>query len=118
MNSIELHPHEPAGDGQFPWREPSSEWKQALPALAVIVVAMTATAAALLVTRHEESAISAIDPPASVNTRQLGAAAACANCGVVESVRAQGPYGHYTIRVRMDDGVMRVVEQRGAVSPG
>ena len=48
----------------------------------------------------------------------LGAAPACRNCGVVESVAATNQHGAFQMRIRMDDGTVRTVEQRGAVAAG
>jgi hypothetical protein len=53
----------------------------------------------------------------------LGAGTACRNCGVVEMVVAI--HGHakpkasgYQMHIRMDDGSVRTVEQRGALAAG
>jgi hypothetical protein len=50
-------------------------------------------------------------------SKLLGAGPACANCGVVESV-AVDQHGGFQMRIRMDDGTLRTVEQRGAVAAG
>jgi ferric-dicitrate binding protein FerR (iron transport regulator) len=53
----------------------------------------------------------------------MGAGAACRNCGIVEMVVAV--HGHamptasgYQMHIRMDDGTVRTVEQRGALAAG
>jgi type IV secretory pathway VirB10-like protein len=56
-------------------------------------------------------------------TQALGGAAACRNCGVVETVVAVHGYAQplpsgYQMHIRMDDGSMRTVEQRGALAAG
>lgn len=54
----------------------------------------------------------------------MGAAAAdCRNCGVVQMVVAVHGYAQrqpsgYQMHIRMDDGTLRTVEQRGALAPG
>lgn len=48
----------------------------------------------------------------------MGSAQACEKCGVVESVRAAKPGDTYQMRIRMDDGSLRTVEQRGALAAG
>ena len=48
----------------------------------------------------------------------LGAGPACASCGVVESVAMVNQSGTFQMRIRMDDGTLRTVEQRGAVAAG
>ncbi len=57
-------------------------------------------------------------------TAVMGAAAAtCSKCGVVETVVAVHGYAKanasgYQMHIRMDDGTVRTVEQRGALAPG
>ncbi len=51
------------------------------------------------------------------------AAIACADCGVVEAVLPVSPpaprhAAAYQMRIRMDDGSLRTVEQRGALAAG
>jgi hypothetical protein len=50
-------------------------------------------------------------------THSAGAAAGCRNCGVVESVAAKHPSA-YQMRVRMDDGTLRSIEQPAAFPAG
>lgn len=51
-------------------------------------------------------------------TSAMGAASACGKCGVVESVLAARPGDGFQMRIRMDDGTLRTVEQRGALAAG
>jgi hypothetical protein len=57
-------------------------------------------------------------------TSVMGAApATCGKCGVVETVVAVHGYAEasasgYQMHIRMDDGTVRTVEQRGALAPG
>ena len=59
------------------------------------------------------------------DTRLMGGAPACMNCGVVENVvavhgRANGKTDAigFLMNIRMDDGTTRMVEQRGALAAG
>jgi hypothetical protein len=118
------------------------------PAFAVGAVAAVAVATAFVVKRAETSppqqAIleparqeqAAVRPPPSEksevvvapplkrpDTSVLGAQAACDQCGVVEMVVAVYDHGKpaprgYQMHVRMDDGSVRTVEQRGAFAAG
>ena len=54
---------------------------------------------------------------AAIASKVLGAGPPCANCGVVESVGVD-QHGGFQMRIRMDDGSLRTVEQRGAVAAG
>jgi hypothetical protein len=60
--------------------------------------------------RHAEAA--------NTHSKALGAGPACRNCGVVESVALASQQGAYQMRIRMDDGTLRTVEQRRAVATG
>ena len=58
-------------------------------------------------------------------TRAMGSAPACANCGVVENVvavhgRVKGKTDAigFLMNIRMDDGTTRMIEQRGALAAG
>jgi hypothetical protein len=55
---------------------------------------------------------------APMSWNALGAGPACRNCGVVESVAPVSHQGAFQMRIRMDDGTLRTVEQRGAVAAG
>ena len=52
------------------------------------------------------------------DTSAMGAAPACGRCGVVESVQAASPGHSFQMRIRMDDGSTRTLEQRGALAAG
>ena len=51
-------------------------------------------------------------------TNAMGSEPACEKCGTVESVRAAKPRDGFQMRIRMDDGSVRTVEQRGALAAG
>ena len=51
-------------------------------------------------------------------TKAMGAAPGCDNCGVVEAVVAARAGEGFQMRIRMDDGSLRTVEQRGALAAG
>jgi hypothetical protein len=53
-----------------------------------------------------------------MRSKALGAGPACRNCGVVESVALASQQGAFQMRIRMDDGTLRTVEQRGALAAG
>ena len=55
---------------------------------------------------------------ANTASKALGAGPACAKCGVVESVAMLGGQRGYQMRIRMDDGSLRTVAQRGALPAG
>jgi hypothetical protein len=55
---------------------------------------------------------------ASGTASAMGGAPACEKCGVVESVLAAKPGDRFQMRIRMDDGTLRTVEQRGALAAG
>lgn len=101
------------------WRERMGQVQSLVPTFAVVTVVATALLATVMVTRDErapEGREAAASPAPRANA--LGAGPACANCGVVESVGAGDLPGGYRIRVRMDDGTVRTVEQRGALAAG
>lgn len=56
--------------------------------------------------------------PARSATRAMGAAPACERCGVVESVAVAAPGQGFRMHIRMDDGTLRTLEQRGALAAG
>jgi hypothetical protein len=105
-----------------------SRWHRArawVPAVAVAAVAAMAVFAAFVVPRFTPG-----DPsptPAAVAAHDLleqarktvGAAPACRDCGVVQSVEAlaRDPAA-YRMQIRMDDGTVRMVEQPGALPAG
>jgi hypothetical protein len=104
-------------------------------AFAVGVVAVAGLAAALLTGRQDtsEPVVAGAGPvEASANRNgvvtapplnAMGAAPACGNCGVVQLVVAVYEYGQpqpdgYQMHIRMDDGTVRTVQQRGALAAG
>jgi hypothetical protein len=105
-----------------------------LPALAVAAVAFVAVLAAVMVKRVENpgapitasvdpNTVITAPPLAAPNTRSMGGAAACGDCGVVQMVVAVNDTGGkvpraYQMHIRMDDGSTRTVEQRGALAAG
>jgi hypothetical protein len=101
------------------WRERMRDVERVVPTFAVVTVVVTALLATLMVTRSErqadggESAVS-LTPRAN----RMGAAPACVNCGVIESVVAGNQHGSYRLLIRMDDGSVRTVRRRGALAAG
>lgn len=119
-----------------------------VPAFAVTAVAAVAVVTAVMVKRAEtnspqqailepstqeqvavrpapsEKAEVVVAPPLKrPRTEAMGAPAACDKCGVVEMVVAVYDHGKpaprgYQMHVRMDDGSVRTVEQRGALAAG
>lgn len=88
--------------------------------LAVVPVTVTAVLAAVM---HVPPDGRAGAPRPALAPQGDRLAAACAQCGVVEAVvplgRAVAEAGPaWQMRIRMDDGSMRTVEQRGAVAAG
>jgi hypothetical protein len=115
------------------FREPSAEppptrSELLVPGAAVLAVAVAALAATLMskpddaqdrqrlatapVARQEVVQAPPLDPTAT-----MGGAPACQNCGVVESVAA-APNKRFQMRIRMQDGSLRTMEQRGALPAG
>lgn len=105
-----------------------------LPTLAVGAVAAFAVVAAVMVKRTDDPApqpVASADPARVVtapklvapDTKSMGATASCESCGVVQMVVAVNEAGGntprgYQMHIRMDDGSMRTVEQRGALAAG
>lgn len=114
-----------------------------IPTMAVVLVVVTAVAAAVMVAptvadgpEHRPVAVkvaAAVPAPAAIvqasplssapSAEQPGAGLTCRECGVVESVVALAPRARddgvaYQMRIRMDDGSLRTVEQRGALATG
>ena len=121
---------------------PPTRRETLVPALAVAAVAVAAVAAAVMVQRAEtqvqqrEIVVDAgrpaptqsrdvvrappLKPPAA---QAMGGPAACKECCVVERVFAVYDPGHkqprgYQMHIRMDDGSVRTIEQRGALAAG
>lgn len=99
-----------------------------VPTVAVLAVAVVALGAALVANRDEaqngqQLATAPVPRQAVVRappldpTRAMGAGSACQSCGVVESVAA-APGNGFQMRIRMDDGSLRTIEQRGALAAG
>ncbi len=57
-------------------------------------------------------------PGVNTASNTLGAGPACRKCGVVESVSVLDRQRGYEMRIRMDDGSLRTVAQRGALPAG
>ncbi|HSV35176.1 MAG TPA: hypothetical protein VLI46_06445 [Ramlibacter sp.] len=115
-----------------------------VPALAVGVVALVALGTAVMSERAEPPGLGAPRAPALASSSSdgksvvtapplktsslapasaMGAPPDCGNCGVVQMVVAMHGYAQarasgYQMHIRMDDGTMRTVEQRGALAPG
>ena len=119
-----------------------------VPTLAVVLVAVTAVATALMSSRFDDAVATqevetpadpthvvqapplkgsplaqAAEPDRPPDTATMGAPQACRNCGVVEMVVAVHGYAQptasgYQMHIRMDDGSVRTVEQRGALAAG
>jgi hypothetical protein len=98
-----------------------------IPTLAVVAVAIAALAAAFMgvstQTPEATPAASLPAPPQAVVrapplASAMGNASACEKCGVVESVLAAKQGDTFQMRIRMDDGSLRTVEQRGALAAG
>ncbi len=96
------------------------------PTIAVLAVAVAALAAAVMSMRPEAeasagrplAAASATEVVRAPPLNRMGAAPACRACGVVESVAAVKGAKGFQMRIRMDDGSLRTVEQRGAMAAG
>jgi hypothetical protein len=137
-------------------RKGGASWLRALrqaerwvPMLAVVLVAVTAVATALMSSRFDDTvATQEVETPADPthvvqapplkgsapaqmaaadreppDTAAMGGPRACRNCGVVEMVVAVHGYAQptasgYQMHIRMDDGSVRTVEQRGALAAG
>ncbi|HUR88349.1 MAG TPA: hypothetical protein VMZ74_04610 [Ramlibacter sp.] len=121
---------------------PPTRRETLVPAMAVAAVAAVAVAAAVMVKRADDTpqaqsqvaqravapaqtpAVIAAPPLKAPATNSMGGAPACSQCGVVQVVVAvygdsarKEPRG-YQMHVRMDDGSVRTVEQRGALAAG
>jgi hypothetical protein len=122
---------------------PPTRRETLIPALAVAAVAVAAVAAAVMVQRAETQVQQRVAaesrqpstststtsrdvvhaPPLNSPTQSMGGGAACKTCGVVQTVVAVYDEGGKTPRgfqmhIRMDDGSLRTVEQRGALAAG
>ncbi len=96
------------------------------PTLAVLAVAVAALVAAVMSARPDTPAVdyrAATPPPQQAVVHapplnSMGAGPVCRACGVVESVAALKDANGFQMRIRMDDGSLRTVEQRGAMAAG
>jgi hypothetical protein len=128
---------EPSNEDEAPLAPPTPR-ETLVPALAVAAVAVVAVTAAVMVKRGDETPpvvaerrpapVANVDvvkapPLAPAATQSMGGAPACKECGVVQMVVAVYDTGGkqpraYQMHVRMDDGTLRTVEQRGALAAG
>jgi hypothetical protein len=135
--------------GGVSWLRALRRAERWVPTLAVVLVAITAVATALMSSRFDDAVATqeaespadpthvvqapplkgSLPPPAAaadrepVDTAAMGGPSACRNCGVVEMVVAVHGYAQpkasgYQMHIRMDDGSVRTVEQRGALAAG
>lgn len=126
-------------DEDKPFTPPPSRGETLVPALAVIAVAIVAVAAAVMARRSDDAphtqfaqqasgpvagaGVVHAPPLAAPDTRAMGSTRACRDCGVVQRVVAVYGQGRqqpraFRVHVRMDDGLVRTVEQRGALATG
>jgi hypothetical protein len=118
---------------------PPTRRETLIPALAVAAVALAAVAAAVMVQRTETQVQQKVAaesrqpqapsrdvvhaPPLRSPAQAMGGGAACKTCGVVQTVVAVYDEGGKTPRgfqmhIRMDDGSLLTIEQRGALAAG
>jgi hypothetical protein len=96
------------------------------PTLAVFAMAVVALTATVMTVRQDpadSSARVAAAPPQQQVVQapplnSMGAGPACRACGMVETVKAVNGAKGFQMRIRMDDGSLRTVEQRGAMPAG
>jgi hypothetical protein len=122
-----------------PSKQPDRQRDTFIPTVAVSAVAAMAIVAAVMVKRTEipeqltadaralpsasKGEVVTAPPLTAPDTKSMGAAAACTTCGVVQTVVAVYEQGRdapraYQMHIRMDDGSVRTVEQRGALAAG
>lgn len=98
------------------WRQRLRRSRTLVPAFAVVTVVVAAVTATVMTmqSRHGAGApaVSASRPGA------LGAGGGCRDCGVVESAVQLDQRAGYRVRIRMDDGTVRTVEQPAALPVG
>ena len=120
---------------------PPTQRETLVPAMTVAAIAIIALTAAVMVKRGDTAQTREVaqqqkpaTPVADANvvqapplkapdTKAMGGAPACKECGVVQVVVAVFDRGGtepraYQMHVRMDDGTVRMVEQRGALAAG
>jgi len=111
----DMNSQPPEKDGvRRSWVERLGSSETLVPRLAVVLVVVAAVATTVMVTQGDRRASGS--PPLA--SSRLGAGAACRDCGVVESVAPVSASGAYRMRVRMNDGTVRTVEQHAAVPAG
>jgi hypothetical protein len=135
-------PAAPPPGARASWRKRLHFDKVSIPAAAVAAMAVVSVTTAVMMSREHGASEDARPLPAMAQTRRnveapplvvkapplnsrdparathsAGAAPACRNCGVVESVAAKHPSA-YQMRVRMDDGTLRSIEQPAAFPAG
>lgn len=99
-----------------------------VPTLVLVVIAVVALASALLSTGREAPVVSparhATAPAATADVvrapplNSMGAGPGCQTCGVIESVAPVSGGKGFQMRIRMDDGRLRTIEDRGAMPAG
>lgn len=115
----------------FEATQPLSRWQthwaaRHAPTLAVFAMAVAALAAAVMASRPDsaesDSRMAAARPQQEVvhapPLNSMGTGPACRTCGMIESVAAVNGAKGFQMRIRMDDGSLRTVEQRGAMPAG
>lgn len=124
------HARATADDEYAPAREVQRR-ERVVTRLAVVAVAVAAILAAVMQSRPHDrpdaprlalAAAGTVQAP-PLAPRRDSSGAACAECGVVEAVVPLGlPAGEagmaWQMRIRMDDGSLRTVAQRGALAAG
>lgn len=102
-----------------PWTERLRRSETLVPAFAVVTVVTAAVVATVMTMRSPDGREGSGAPAASVGQPHAsGAAPGCRDCGVVESVAVLDQRAGYRMRIRMDDGTVRTVEQQGALPAG
>ncbi len=99
-----------------------------VPTLAVLAVAAVALAAALMSGGPQSPSVSparhAAAPAVTGEVvrapplNSMGAGPGCQSCGVIESVAAVPGSTEFQMRIRMDDGRLRTIDNRGAMPAG
>jgi hypothetical protein len=133
-------PGEPAPPNPRSWRERLRIDRSTAPAAAVVAMAVVSVTTAVMMSRQDRSPGDVRPPPhlaanapvvtapvqvvkapplnpRAPDTRSAGAGPGCRNCGVVESVVSRRA-SSYEMRVRMDDGSIKSIEQGAALPAG
>jgi hypothetical protein len=119
--------------------KPPTRREALVPAMAVAAVAIIAVTAAVMVKRGDDTPLPVVAERAAAPvdnvdvvkapplerpaTSTMGAAPVCKECGIVQMVVAVYDTGGkepraYQMHLRMDDGTVRTVVQRGALAAG